>query len=79
MTDAALVRSDATAIPLGDSTVDLIITSPPYFALRSYQDGGEHYDGQIGSEPTPTAERAWEPRTPNTSTIRSEQPLMTFG
>src|SRR5690606_14322067 len=28
---------------------------PPYFALRSYQDGGEHYDGQIGSEPTPTA------------------------
>lgn len=24
-----------------------------YFALRSYQDDGEHYDGQIGSEPTP--------------------------
>ena len=34
-------------------TVDLIVTSPPYFALRSYTDGGEHYDGQIGSEPTP--------------------------
>ena len=55
MRDAALVRSDATAIPLGDNTVDLIVTSPPYFALRSYQDGGEHYDGQIGSEATPTA------------------------
>jgi DNA modification methylase len=52
---ASLVRSDATAIPLGDNTVDLICTSPPYFALRSYQDGGEHYGGQIGSEATPTA------------------------
>ncbi len=27
----------------------------PYFALRSYSDGGEHYDGQIGSEASPTA------------------------
>jgi site-specific DNA-methyltransferase (cytosine-N4-specific) len=35
--------------------VDLIVTSPPYWALRSYTDGGEHYDGQIGAEPTPTA------------------------
>lgn len=35
--------------------MDLIVTSPPYFALRSYTDGGEHYDGQIGSEPTPQA------------------------
>ena len=50
---AALVRGDACAIPLGDNTVDLIVTSPPYFALRSYQDGGEHYAGQIGSEATP--------------------------
>src|SRR5699024_2890196 len=24
-----------------------------YFGLRSYQDGGEHYDGQIGAEATP--------------------------
>ncbi|MBK7015144.1 MAG: hypothetical protein IPH39_06085, partial [Sulfuritalea sp.] len=37
----------------GDSTVDLVVTSPPYFGLRSYQDGGEHYGGQIGSEATP--------------------------
>jgi DNA modification methylase len=35
------------------NTVDLLITSPPYFALRSYTDGGEHYDGQMGSEATP--------------------------
>ena len=27
----------------------------PYFALRSYTDGGEHYEGQIGSEATPQA------------------------
>ena len=49
----SLIRGDAIAIPLRDESVDLIVTSPPYFALRSYTDGGEHYDGQIGSEPTP--------------------------
>ena len=52
---AALLRGDALSIPLRDDSVDLIVTSPPYFALRSYTDGGEHYDGQIGSEPTPQA------------------------
>lgn len=36
-------------------SVDLLITSPPYWSLRSYQDGGEHYDGQIGSEESPSA------------------------
>jgi DNA modification methylase len=53
--DYALIRGDALRLPLADNTVDAIITSPPYFALRSYQDGGEHYDGQIGSEDTPAA------------------------
>ena len=53
--NAALVRGNALAIPLRDDSVDLIVTSPPYFALRSYQDGGEHYSGQIGSEATPRA------------------------
>jgi DNA modification methylase len=52
---ASLIRADAVRIPLADASVDLIVTSPPYFALRSYQDDGEHYDGQIGSEPTPAA------------------------
>ena len=32
-----------------------------------------------GSSPIPTAERAWRPLSPNTSTIRSENPLITFG
>jgi DNA modification methylase len=48
-----VLRGDARALPLPDASVDLICTSPPYFSLRSYTDGGEHYQGQIGSEPTP--------------------------
>jgi len=50
---ATVLRGDARALPLPDASVDLIVTSPPYWALRSYTDGGEHYSGQIGSEPTP--------------------------
>jgi DNA modification methylase len=93
---ALVVRGDARRLPLPDQSVDLIVTSPPYFALRSYTDTPElcdrcreligegwvyyrprdhdrnlreawpdwdahvaaehkqaHYDGQIGSEPTP--------------------------
>jgi site-specific DNA-methyltransferase (cytosine-N4-specific) len=48
-----VLRGDARRLPLPDESVDLIVTSPPYFGLRSYTDGGEHYDGQIGAEPTP--------------------------
>jgi DNA modification methylase len=50
-----IVRADARTLPLADASVDLVVTSPPYFALRSYTDGGEHYAGQIGDEPTPAA------------------------
>lgn len=50
-----LLRADAGRLPLADSAVDLVVTSPPYWALRSYTDGGAHYDGQIGAEPTPAA------------------------
>lgn len=50
---ARLIRANALDLPLEDGSVDLVVTSPPYFALRSYQDGGEHYDGQIGAEATP--------------------------
>lgn len=50
---ALVVRGRAEQLPLADATVDLIVTSPPYFGLRSYTDGGQHYAGQIGSEPTP--------------------------
>jgi DNA modification methylase len=50
-----VVQGDARELPLPDASVDLIVTSPPYFGLRSYTDGGEHYAGQIGSEATPAA------------------------
>lgn len=50
---ALILRGDARALPLPDASVDLIVTSPPYFALRSYTDGGESYPGQIGAESTP--------------------------
>lgn len=50
---AVVLRGDARHLPLPDDSVDLIVTSPPYFALRSYTDGGEHYAGQVGSEATP--------------------------
>jgi DNA modification methylase len=48
-----ILRGDAQHLPLPDASVDLVVTSPPYFGLRSYSDGGEHYAGQIGSEATP--------------------------
>jgi len=48
-----LMRGDARHLDLPDNSVDLIVTSPPYFGLRSYQDGGEHYQGQVGDEATP--------------------------
>ena len=50
-----LIRGDALSLPLADGSVDLIVTSPPYFSLRQYTDGGEAYEGQIGSEATPQA------------------------
>jgi DNA modification methylase len=50
---AIVLRGDARNLPLPDNSVDLIVTSPPYWAQRSYLDGGEHYDRQIGSESTP--------------------------
>jgi DNA modification methylase len=48
-----ILRGNALTLPLADDTVDLVVTSPPYFGLRSYQDGGAHYAGQIGDEATP--------------------------
>jgi DNA modification methylase len=50
---AHLIQGNALALPLADASVDLVVTSPPYFGLRSYKDGGEHYVGQIGAEATP--------------------------
>lgn len=50
---AIVLQGDARCLPLPDKCVDLVVTSPPYFGLRSYEDDGAHYDGQIGSEATP--------------------------
>ena len=49
---AWLYEANALDLPLDDNSGDLVVTSPPYYALRSYQDGGKHYEGQIGSEAT---------------------------
>lgn len=49
----AVLTSNALRLPLRDESVDLIVTSPPYFGMRSYHDGGTHYDGQLGDEATP--------------------------
>lgn len=48
-----ILRANALALPLADASVDLVVTSPPYWSLRAYQDNGETYEGQIGAEPTP--------------------------
>jgi DNA methylase len=57
-----VLRGDARRIPIADGSVSLIVTSPPYWAQRSYRDAGGHYDGQIGSEPHPRfwLEAMWE-------------------
>ena len=39
-----MLRGDARQLPRPDASVDLIVTSPPYFGLRSYTDGGQHYE-----------------------------------
>lgn len=52
--NVTILKGDARDLDLPDDSVDLIVTSPPYFGLRSYQDGGEHYAEQIGAEATPT-------------------------
>lgn len=52
---AIVLRADAQELPLPDASVDLVVTSPPYFGLRSYIDGGKHYAGQIGDEETPAS------------------------
>jgi DNA modification methylase len=47
------LQCDAAHLPLENDSVDLIITSPPYFALRDYQENGQSLKGQVGNEPTP--------------------------
>lgn len=48
-----ILRGDARAVPLPDRSVDLVVTSPPFYGLRAYEDGGQVLAGQIGMEETP--------------------------
>jgi DNA modification methylase len=50
---AVVLRGNALSLPLPAESVDVIVTSPPYFALRSYRDSSAHIEGQVGAEPTP--------------------------
>lgn len=52
---AIVLRGDARALPFPDASVDLVVTSPPYWALRDYRDGDTSLEGQIGNEATPWA------------------------
>jgi len=49
---AVLIRGQAQRLPLPDESVDLVVTSPPYWSLRDYRDGGQSLAGQIGAEAT---------------------------
>ncbi|MFE0024133.1 DNA-methyltransferase [Amycolatopsis sp. NPDC059021] len=51
--EPTIVQGDARALPVPDASVDLVVTSPPYFGLRTYRDGPTAYPGQLGAEDTP--------------------------
>ena len=48
-----VLRGDARRLPLPDGCVDLVVTSPPYFGLRSYTDAACTTAARSGSEATP--------------------------
>jgi DNA modification methylase len=50
---AIAIQSNAMHLPLPDECIDLVVTSPPYFGLRSYTDDGRPVPGQVGGEATP--------------------------
>lgn len=45
-----IVQGDARCLPLADESVDLVVTSPPYWRLRRYADRGKVFPGQVGLE-----------------------------
>lgn len=51
--EAIVLQGDALKLPLPDRSVNLIVTSPPYFGQRVYLDNGHAYTGQVGNEATP--------------------------
>jgi len=52
---SAVIRHDARALPIANITVDLIVTSPPYWNHRYYQDESGKLEEQIGDEENSTA------------------------
>lgn len=50
--DVTLWHADCRHLPLPDDSIDLVVTSPPYFDLRTYEDQGDACKDQIGAEPT---------------------------
>jgi hypothetical protein len=48
-----IIRGDARRIPLRDGCIQLVVTSPPFWGLRSYGIGAGK--DEIGREPTPEA------------------------
>jgi hypothetical protein len=64
-----VVQGTALSLPVRPASVSLVVTSPPYWALRVYEDAEEVYDGQLGSEADPVlflrnlwhaADEAWD-------------------
>jgi DNA modification methylase len=53
--EPVILQADAGCVPLPDASVDLIVTSPPYFGQRTYTDGGKKISGQAGGELSPKA------------------------
>lgn len=49
----AVIQNDARSLPLPASSVDLIVTSPPYFSFREYQEEEGRLDA-IGDEEKPS-------------------------
>lgn len=49
---ALILQADAGRLPLPDGSVNLVVTSSPYFAQRLYFDRGQVIPGQTGAEPT---------------------------
>lgn len=45
---AEVIKANALDLPLSDNSVDLIVTSPPYFGLRNYGGGTD----EVGAEST---------------------------
>ncbi len=43
-----IIQADAARLPLADGSVDLVVTSPPYFGVRDYD-----APGTLGAESTP--------------------------